>query len=265
MLASAVSTVSTVSTVPTVPTGLLTSLSKSSSVVVSTSSFALDTLSELSTSARVGSVVRFSNCCTIFCFLSAVLSLAAILLPLPEILANPAPAPVPVPVPVPVPALVSTLVGPVIAAASSVPATLSAASSVAPSVGLPTSKSIPSSAVTVLVSLTGGSPLIFVFPLPASNDGAEPNTLNPPPIVPPSRPAAIPTSLYSANASSLSIGNPACQRSNACCPISVGTSTAAPRTVPLPTLVSTFLPGVTNPLSRNLSPRTLSNDWPVAA
>lgn len=89
---------------------------------------------------------------------------------------------------------------------------------------------------------------------------AEPNTLSPPPIVPPSRPAAIPTSLYSANASSLSIGNPACQRSNACCPISVGTSTPAPRTVPLPTLVSTFLPGVTNPLSRNLSPRTLSND-----
>ena len=250
LLASAVPAVFTVSTVPT---DLLTS------------SFALDTLSGLSTSARVGSVIRFSNCCTIFCLLSSVLSLAASLLPLPEILANPAPAPVPAPVPVPVPVLVSTLVGPVIAAASSVPATLSAALSAALPIGLPTSKSIPSSAVTVLSLPTGGLSPTSVLPLPASNDGAEPNTLSPPPIVPPNRPAAIPTSLYSANASSLSIGNPACQRSNACCPISVGTSTPAPRTVPLPTLVSTFLPGVANPLSRNLSPRTLSNDWPVAA
>ena len=67
--------------------------------------------------------------------------------------------------------------------------------------------------------------------LPLSNDGPlnTPPTL---PIPPPRIPAAIPTSRYSAIASGLSNGLPACQRSNTCWDISVGTSDNVPWPAP---------------------------------
>ena len=49
---------------------------------------------------------------------------------------------------------------------------------------------------------------------------------------PPKMPAAIPASMYSCIASSLSIGRPACARSISCCVISVGTSVATPTPAP---------------------------------
>ena len=60
-------------------------------------------------------------------------------------------------------------------------------------------------------------------------------------------PAATPASIYSLIASSLVNDNPAWARSITCCPISVGTSAAAPLTDPLPILVNippVFIAGV---------------------
>ena len=78
-----------------------------------------------------------------------------------------------------------------------------------------------------------------------------------PPTVPPSRPAATPASAYSLMASSSARGSPACIRSRTCCPISVGTSTAAPAPAPVAARVSRPPPISAAGLAINLAPRAV--------
>ena len=82
-----------------------------------------------------------------------------------------------------------------------------------------------------------------------------------PRIEPPNKPPAMAASRYSAMASSLVRGKPACARSRTCCPNSVGASTTAPAAAPLTPRVNIPPP----PTARLVRPSFPTNKRPRIA
>ena len=118
-----------------------------------------------------------------------------------------------------------------------------------------------SSVASISARLAAASLSSFAFCASSLAATSPPATVAAPRIEPPNRPPAIAASRYSAIASSLVKGSPACARSRTCCPSSVGASTTAPAAVPLTPRVNIPPP----PTARLVRPSLPTNKRPRMA
>ena len=118
-----------------------------------------------------------------------------------------------------------------------------------------------SSVASISARLASASLSSFAFCASSLAATSPPATVAVPRIEPPNKPPAMAASRYSAIASSLVRGSPACARSRTCCPSSVGASITAPAAVPLTPRVNMPPP----PTARLVRPSLPTNKRPRMA